>query len=300
MFNTIYLTMKNLKKLLKLVSVFIVTLVFIQCGNSKTYNKDVKADNMPDGNYEYNIVFLHHSTGGNVWNGNLPGGVPAAEASTVPGWFIDYNNQNGTSYFIEERVFPKAEPYGWNNYPYDYYNIWVKNAGDTPFMEEPTLEMLTPDHDMIIFKHCFPVSGIMDDTGTPDINSQEKKIENYKLQYEALKAKMLEFPDTKFIIWTGAALVKNKTSEDNAKRAKVFFDWVKNEWNVEGDNIYLWDLYELETEGKLYLQNKNARNSKDSHLNAEFAGNAAKLFSQRIVDIIETNGKKTTLTGEYK
>lgn len=292
--------MKNLKKLLKLVSVLTITLIFIQCGNNKTYNKDLKADNMPDGDYNYNIVFLHHSTGGNVWNGNLPGGVPAEEASTVPGWFTDYNAQNGTAYHIEELEFPKAEPYGWKNYPYDYYNIWVKNAGDAPFMEEPTLEMLTADNDMIIFKHCFPVSNIKEDTGTPDIDSPEKRIENYKLQYEALKNKMYEFPDTKFVIWTGAALVKKKTSEDNAKRAKEFFDWVRNEWDTQGDNIYLWDMYELETEGNLYLQNKNARNKKDSHLDADFAGKAAKLFSQRIADIIETNGKKTSLTGEYK
>ena len=32
--------------------------------------------------------------------------------------------------------FPKPNPYGWNNYPYDYYNIWVKNAGEELYMEE--------------------------------------------------------------------------------------------------------------------------------------------------------------------
>ena len=52
-----------------------------------------------------------------------------------------------SKYFIEEKIFPKAEPYGWNNYPYDYYNIWVKNAGEQPFMEEPTLEILTKEYD---------------------------------------------------------------------------------------------------------------------------------------------------------
>jgi hypothetical protein len=292
--------MKNLNKLMKFVGVIIFAVIFIQCSNSKSYDKDIKADNMPDGNYNYHIVFLHHSTGGNVWNGNLPGGVPVEEASTVPGWFTNYNGQNGTAYHIKEQIFPKAEPYGWKNYPHDYYNIWVKNGGDSTFMEEPTLEILTQDYDMVIFKHCFPVSNIQEDTGIPDIDSPEKRIENYKLQYEALKAKMHEFPDKKFIVWTGAALVKKKTSEDNAKRAKEFFDWVRNDWDSENDNIYLWDLYELETEGDLYLQNKNARSSKDPHLDTDFAGKAAKLFSQRIVDIIETNGQKTSLTGEYK
>ncbi len=40
---------------------------------------------------------------------------------------------------LEEVAFPKSKPYGWNNYPYDYYNIWVNNAGPKPFMKEPTL-----------------------------------------------------------------------------------------------------------------------------------------------------------------
>lgn len=291
--------MKNLYRVSQLISLLAIAIILIQCSNSQI-NYEQKAENMPEGNYNYHIILLHHSTGGNVWNGNLPIADASDEVSTVPGWFTNYNNQNNTAYHIEERIFPKAEPYGWNNYPYDYYNIWVKNAGDAPFMEEPTLEMLTQDYDMIIFKHCFPVSNIIDDTGNPDIDSQEKKIENYKLQYEALKAKMYEFPDKRFVVWTGAGLVKKNTTKDNAERAKKFFNWVRNEWNEEGDNIFLWDLYELETEGKLYVQNKNARGSKDSHLGADFAGKAAILFSQRITDIIETNGKKTTLTGEYK
>jgi len=292
--------MEYLKKIALTFSILAIGVMLVNCDNgSKTdYNK--KAENMSEGNYSYHIIFLHHSTGGNVWNGNLPGAGPSDEVSTVPGWFTNYNKEKGTSIFIEEREFPKAEPYGWKNYPHDYYNIWVKNAGDQPFMEEPTLEILTKDYDMIIFKHCFPVSNISKDIGTPDIDSPEKRIENYKLQYESLKAKMHEFPDKKFIVWTGAALVKKKTSEENAKRANAFFSWVRNEWDSKNDNIYLWDLYDLETQGELYLHNKNARNSKDSHLDSEFAGKAARLFSQRIADIIETNGKKTTLTGEYK
>ena len=37
-------------------------------------------------------------------------------------------------------AFPKASPYGWHNYPYDYYDIWVKHAGNEPYMEEPSME----------------------------------------------------------------------------------------------------------------------------------------------------------------
>jgi hypothetical protein len=213
---------------------------------------------------------------------------------------MQYNETHGTKYYIKEITFPKAQPYGWNNYPFDYYNIWVKNAGDQPFKEEPTLEILTRDYDMIIFKHCFPVSNIHEDDEDPDINSQIKTLENYKLQYEALKEKMHEFPDTKFIVWTGAALTKTDTGDDEAKRAKSFFDWVRNEWDIPGDNIFLWDFYELETEGDLFLKYEYARKKMDSHPNKKLRTKAAPLFAQRIVDVIETNGENTTLTGEIK
>ena len=104
-----------------------------------------------------------------------------------------------------------SEGYPWANYPYDYYNIWVKHAGDAPYQGEPTLEMLTKEYDVIVWKHCYPVGNILPDTGTPDVDSAEKRLENYKLQYAELKEKMRSFPDTKFIVWTGAALTEATT-----------------------------------------------------------------------------------------
>lgn len=252
----------------------------------------------------YKIIFLHHSTGNNIWKGKPQGFDKITnifnKVYAVPEWFNNYNSQNGTNYFIKEQTFPKGEPYPWENYPYDYYNIWVKNAGNEPYMEEPTLEILTSQYDLIIFKHCFPVGLIEEDIGNPDIESKEKRIENYKLQYAALKEKLLQFPDKIFLVWTGAANVEAKTTPEYAQRTKVFFDWVKTEWDTEGDNIFLWDFYELETEGGIYLKEENARNSENSHPNPDFSSKAATLLCQRIVDIIETNGLKTTLTGAYK
>ena len=168
-----------------------------------------------------NIVLLHHSTGGRIWNGG------------VESWFTNYNSSNGTNYQIESQIFPESSPYGWQNYPYDYWNIWVNNAGSNYYMNEPTLEILTQTYDVIAFKHCYPVSGVQADTGNPDISSSTKSAENYKLQYNALKTKMKEFPDTQFIVWTGAALTQNSTSAAEATRAKNFFDWVKNTWDED-------------------------------------------------------------------
>lgn len=245
------------------------------------------------------IVFLHHSTGARIWSGG------------VKDWFNAYNQRNGTRYDIVEQVFPKESPYGWNNYPYDYWNIWVKHAGDTPYLEEPTLEMLTKTYDVIVFKHCFPVGDIVQDTGAPDVASPEKRIENYKLQYEALKAKMHQFPKTTFIVWTGAAQVDYSTIRNRiaavirghsnvklrAQRAHEFFEWVKKDWDVPGDNIYLWDFYGLETEGGIFMKKEYADSPTNSHPNERFAAMAAPCFCRRVVGIIEGNGDRSSITG---
>ena len=119
--------------------------------------------------HEVRIVFLHHSTGQNIWNGNraspfsrIVSKISARlsyrflKKPVIPELFNKYNKENNVNYIIKELTFPKKTPYGWNNYPFDYYNIWVKNGGEKPYLEEPTLEMLTSKYDVIILKHCFP------------------------------------------------------------------------------------------------------------------------------------------------
>lgn len=289
-----------MKNLSFIIASLIIALVLFSCSNEET-------------DQDMNIIFLHHSTGDHIYHGRPPSMYKKAarklshdfarkvsRKGEVPRLMDQYNKEQSTSYKIEEMEYPKPSPYGWNNYPFDYYNIWVANAGDEPFNEEPTLEMLTKEYNMIIFKHCYPVSNIMEDRDSADINSHVHTIANYKLQYNALLEKMHTFPETKFIVWTGAAQVENNLSEDEAKRARIFFDWVKDEWDQEGDNVFIWDLYELETEGGLFLKDEYAVSPNDSHPNKSFSKNAAQLFFNRIVDIIENNGEQTSLTGKKK
>lgn len=234
------------------------------------------------------IIFLHHSTGKRIWNGSVNKYVRKLTGkSDVETYFRKYNNKNKVNYQIVERSFPADKPYGWRNNIYDYYNIWVKNAGDKPYMEEPTLEILTSKYDVIIFKHCFPLSIILEDTGSPDINSDERRLENYKLQYDALKRKMHEFPDTKFIVWTPAVHVEENITQEMAERTKEFYEWEINSWNDKGDNIFLFDFYKYETEGGLFMPAKYASGPKDSHPNRAFSGRIAPIFAQFIIDVIE-------------
>ena len=236
------------------------------------------------------IIFLHHSTGKSIWlggTGRLAGKL--INKSDVKSFFKQYNKTHNTDYQISERKFPALSPYGWNNYPFDYYNIWVKNAGEVPYLEEPTLEILTGEYDVIIFKHCYDVSNIEPDTGLPDIDSGVKSLENYKLQYNALKEKMHQFPDTRFIIWTPAVFIKSMLSEDAANRTREFYRWMLEEWNEKGDNIYIWDFYKYETEGGLYMLDQYSEGPGNSHPGKDFARRLAPLFGSFITDVLRDN-----------
>jgi hypothetical protein len=82
-------------------------------------------------------------------------------------------------------------------------------------------------------------------------------------------------------------MVKSGISEIEAKRAYEFYRWVKDEWEEEGDNIYLWDFYNYETEGDIYLLGKNAYSMDNSHPGKDFSGRMAPLFGKFIIDVIK-------------
>lgn len=289
-----------MKSIVLLISVLAPVFLCFSCGKEKNES-------------DMNILFLHHSTGEIIWNGAPPSFLNRAlgkisgkladvlkKKGQLPRLIEDYNAANGTNYQINELTFPKAAPYGWSNFPFDYYNIWVANAGKEPYMEEPTLEVLTESYQVIILKHCFPVGYIDEDKDSADINSSTRTLSNYKLQYAALRDKMHEFPQTKFILFTGAALTKASVSEERALRAREFFEWVISEWDQPDDNIYIWDLYNLQTEGGLFFKDEYAQAQNDSHPNQAFAERVVKLLFFRIVDVIENDGKGTLLTGNMK
>lgn len=242
-------------------------------------------DPQPDLGADTRLIFLHHSTGGVIWGGG------------VADWMTQENVAGGTAYVIEELAYPDS-PYPWENYPYDYWHLWVEDGGQATSEGVDTLETLTASYDVIVFKHCFPVSAMGPDTGTPDISSSSKTRENYELQYLALRERLRGFADNRFIVWTGAALLQEATDADSATRARDFADWVISTWDEPGDNIYVWDFRTLETDGGLYLLPENSAGGGDSHPSAAFATEVAPLFGRRVVDVITGYGDLRNILGQ--
>lgn len=219
---------------MKTTKLLLITMVWFMC-NSLGLNGQ-----------EARMIFLHHSTGGLIYkDGHVEDSIQT------------YNQSNGTHYTFEARGYPN-KPYRWANYPYDYWNIWIngyckEQENDENYENVMCLEDLTEDFDIIIMKHCYPGADILEDTGAPGVESSRKSLENYKLQYRALRAKFQEFPDNDFVIWTLVPRHRlDANSPANAGRAKEFVDWVKNDWLTEEgkaySNIHIFDYFSLAAE----------------------------------------------------
>jgi hypothetical protein len=220
----------------------------------------------------------------------------------VSEWISNYNSTNKTNYQVTERAYPDS-PYPWDNYPYDFWNLWV-NTATTCNNSQSGVECigsLTAKYDVIIFKHCFPGAGIDSDRATSSVSSSSKTLGNYKLQYRALREMMDKYPENKFIVWTLAPLHRNATSPDDAARARQFVDWVKSVWLTEDGrnhpNIFVFDFWGIVAETnpapanglvnclKYYYEGSHTGN--DSHPNAAANNAAGPLFAQFIVNTLE-------------
>ena len=95
---------------------------------------------------------------------------------------------------------------------------------------------------------------------------------------------MHQFPETKFLVWTGAALVAEANDPESAQRAQAFFDWVNAKWDEPGDNIT------SGTSGSSRPREAstcwtNTRPTRRLPPQRSFAADGAPLFAQRIVDV---------------
>ncbi len=249
------------------------------CSATNAFAQDIK------------ILFLHHSTGANLY-----------EEGKISQWFEKYNLVHKTFYRFFTRSYPGLKPFPMSNYPYDYWNLWVNNACENSSKQDrPCIDELTKEYDVIIFKHCYPGSDIRNDTGFPQINSDQKTIENYKLQYRALRKIMDEHPATIFIIWTLAPRNRIATTYEMASRAHKFVKWTKNDFLKEDGkehfNIFIFDFWGFTAEqnkkpkkGETYClkwEYERTHGKRDSHPNEMANRIIAPEFAKFIVNSIQ-------------
>lgn len=224
-----------------------------------------------------NVIFLHHSTGRNLVE---QGGV--RERLTEAGfqfWDHDYNREGLTR--------PDGRPAGYsynvpgdNTEPDGLARIFSQRLYSRPLNAFSGLMQ----HDVVIFKSCFPVSDIT--TGA--------QLQQYKTYYREMREVMDQHLDHVFIVVTPPPLNPAATDAEIAARARAFADWLKSDEFLAGHpNVFTFDLFDMLAEGDPSAPDWNMlhvtyREGQDSHPNELANQTIGPLFADFIVGAVGT------------
>ena len=183
-------------------------------------------------------IFLHHSTGSNIWG-------PNGSSTSVPQEMAVYNTAHG--YTGPQAVIMNEE--WWN--PGD--NEWVTQH---EFFEDPSpvtgIGYYLPGNKIIVIKSCFPSSAMTGYGQTSDtLSPWLKTIYNYKWHWRHIIKAMSSYPDNFFVIWTNAPLEPHSTSTSEAWLSKQFCTWAKDtlaagldvNYGAFPPNVYVFDFF---------------------------------------------------------
>jgi len=228
-------------------------------------------------NYFRSGIFLHHSTGQNIWG-------PNGSATSVPQEMDAYNFSH--SYIGSQAVTMNEEWWA----PGD--NEWVTQHA---FFEDPSpvtgIGFYLPDNKIIVIKSCFPSSAISG-TGQPDdtLNPDWKTIYNYKWHWRHIIRVMQLHPENFFVIWTNAPLEPYSTIPEEAALSKSFCIWAKDTLAMGLDplfgafpqNVYVFDFFHKLTGDNGMMLSMYAVGAGDSHPNAAATSLVAPQFVEEI------------------
>ena len=223
-----------------------------------------------------NIVFLHHSVGeGLIDSGQLRQRFSKAGFDF---WDQGYNAQPLRA--------PDGKTTGYNYYvpddntdPDGLARIFAQPVYALPINTFSGLVQ----HEVIIFKSCFPVSDIASD----------EQLERYKSFYLGIRDVMGKHPDKVFIVLTPPPLNPAETSPVNAKRARAFANWLKSaEFLTQRSNFIVFDLFDALAENNsaspdYSMLRQTYRDGSDSHPNAKANEAVAPLLADFVIQSIQ-------------
>lgn len=208
------------------------------------------------------LVFIHHSVGSNWLYAGL-------ETALLAKPYID--ERNDISYGTTIAPDP-GRPASLGAVPGDQTNMnhWIFWFND--YLGSIKAQGSATGHNRIVmFKSCYPISNVWgDESGSGDPFSAEQTLANYKAVYRhptggeythngrtyyALEDIFAANPDVLFIPVTAPPLhyaPADATTNENAHRARLFNNWLKNEWlpaynaaHPGLDNVAVFDFFDV-------------------------------------------------------
>ncbi|MCA9382354.1 hypothetical protein KC660_03035, partial [Candidatus Dojkabacteria bacterium] len=116
-----------------------------------------------------------------------------------------------------------------NTNPDGYFKLFTQDPN-----EDNALSKILK-YDMIIFKSCFPVTKITSD----------QMLNDYKHYFEEIKKVFLNYPEKTFLALTPPPLRSELTKPEYAARARIFSNWLVNEFPKNLNNTFALDVFDL-------------------------------------------------------
>lgn len=224
-------------------------------------------------------VFLHHSTGDNIWG-------PNGSATSIPIQITGYNTSHGLSGENLVTMDQLWWPTGDNNEWEYWHRIFENKALSTADIRD-----IISGNKIVVIKSCFPSSG-MDSWGhaSDSLTPTLKSVYNYKWHWRHIVKAMKKFPDNFFVIWTNAPMTSGQSDANSAALSKLFCTWAKDTLAkgldpVFGEfpkNVFVFDYFKKLTDNNGYLLNMYAVDPGDSHPNAAATALIAPQFVNEI------------------
>jgi hypothetical protein len=219
-----------------------------------------------------NVVFLHHSTGANLIE---QGGV--RERFTKAGYdFWDHGyNADGLRRPDGSRADYTYIVPNDNTDPDGLANIFAQSAYGLPLNTFSGLLQ----HEVIVFKSCFPVSNITSD----------EQLTQYKSYYLSIRNTLDQHRDRVFIAMSPPPLNPAETNSQAAARARAFANWLQSEEFARAHpNVFVFNFFDYLAESNPSSPEYNMlraayRDGTDSHPNRLANETIAPLFVDFII-----------------
>lgn len=229
-----------------------------------------------------NMIFLHHSTGSNIWG-------PNGSNTSIPDEMQKYNSSDLNRYNddIELKIYDSGWPVNpWNNDWFRWHDIF-KNQDETADINDFL------SYKCLIIKSCYPSSNMSAWGVKSDTNQKTKRtVENYKWHWRNIVREMAKLENNFFAIWTNAPLNKLNTNETKAGLSSQFCKWAKDTLAKGLDpeipnfpsNIYIFDYFHHTADANGFLKQEYVKSGSDSHPNSQATEDVAPLFVKEISD----------------
>jgi hypothetical protein len=229
-------------------------------------------------------LFIHHSVGERLL-------VDGSVRDLLKGRGIDLWD-HGFNHAEKGLRDPQGNPAGcyWipdnNTRPYGYDRLFsMKPEGANPFAR------ILANHDIILFKSCFPVSKISPDDPEEDQKTPwRRSLNNYKKHYRKISETAGRHPGKIFIVVTQPPLHPNATTIDEAIRAHAFVKWLQSPaFSQSRKNIFVFDLFSLLSHPDTHMlrdEYQINKSGKNSHPNAMAYLNIGPKFVDFLLNVV--------------